>query len=392
MKFCFYKYLERTFLYIMRHSVKYEEILLYKESKRGFTKQIMDPKFNYKDIKGYNPYFLKWGYKFPHYESVYFSQQTGVKSDLYLPVNLYNNYIFPYLNQSLWRWGYADKNMFPRLFNIEEAQKHVDVLIPEYIVYCDNGRYFKKDDTICTKPEAINAVVNFNDSFIIKPTVESAHGRGVKKISKNDINFDYISTLFDEYGSNFTIQKVIVQHPDLAAFNPTSVNTIRITTYQDPRGNVKILYAAQRFGGVGKVYDNADDPHGSGGFVGIMDDGTFIRDIHHYRNMETGRLDDKMPAKVPCYEKVKECVKFMHTRFPHFALIGWDVTVTPEGHPLIIEYNFNPGLGTGQLANGPFFEKEDLEEILEGIRQSNTVLIKKVCVIFKNKPSYWTKS
>lgn len=384
------KILSRLFWELYKKTYPITDDFLYADNRRRFHEKMMDPAFPYKKYKGINPYFAKWGFKFPIYECEYYAQQNGVKSDLYLPIAFYNKYIFPYLDQDAWHWGYADKNMFARLLNIEDAQKYVDVLIPECIVCCDNGQYYIQGNNHCSRNEAIDYVCKFADDFIIKPTVESSHGHGVAKINAEEINYNKIASLFTDYGENFTIQKLIIQHKDLAAFNPTSVNTIRITTYLKKNGEVKILYAAQRFGGKGKVYDNADDPNGSGGFCAILDDGSIKREVHHYRNMQVGRLEDNIPAKIPYYDKVKDCVKFMHTRFPHFALIGWDVTVTPEGHPLIIEYNFRPGLGTGQLANGPLFNKEDLDEIMKDVSKARNVPFKKIRVKFPNRPPYWS--
>lgn len=363
---------------------------LYAANAKRFKEKIMDPKFSFKDYKGVNPYFAKWGYKFPMYECEYYAQQTGVKSDLYLPISLYTQLIFPYLDHSGWWWGFANKNLFARLLNIENAQKHIDVKIPECIVCCDNHQYYIRGVDHCSKDEAIQFVCDSGCDFVIKPTMQSSHGHGVAKILTNEITFDKVSSLFDDYGANFTIQKVIIQHEDLAAFNPTSVNTIRITTYLKKNGEVKILYASQRFGGEGKVYDNADDPNGSGGFCAIMEDGTVSREIHHYRNMKIGKLNDNIPSKIPNYDKVKECVKYMHKRFPHFALIGWDMSVTPDGHPLIVEYNFQPGLGTGQLAHGPMFDRDDLDEIMEAISKSRYILSPKIKMKFIDRPSYWS--
>lgn len=341
---------------------------LYKDSISRFRKKMMDPEFEWKKYaKEINPYFKQFGFNISSLESEYYAACTGVKSDLYLPIALYEKLIFPYLNTYYWRLGYSDKNIIPRLLNIPEAQKHVDILIPEYIVYCDYGRFYMPEDKPCTKEEAIKKVCSYHEDLIIKPTINSSHGNGVKKILADEISEEKIKEIISHYGKNFTIQKVVVQHPDLAAFNPTSVNTIRITTYQDFKGEVKVLYASQRFGGKGKIYDNADDPKGSGGFCPIQPDGTVKREVHHYRNLKTTPLDESVPGIIPCYDKVVAAVKFLHTRFPQFGLIGWDMTVTPEGHPLVIEYNFFPGLGTGQLAHGPMFSKEDLDEIMERV-------------------------
>lgn len=363
-----------------------EQDRLYYQSIARFRKKMMDPTFEWEQYNDrINPYFKKFDFRFSTLESEYYAECTGIKSDLYLPIALYENIIYPYLNPDPWRVGYCDKNMFPRLLNINEAQKLVDVQIPECITYCDNGRFYLPKDVPCTRKEAIDAVLSCNTNFIIKPTIDSWHGRGVRKVNNEEFCVQFLNDLFDQYGKNFTIQKVIRQHPMLAAFNPTSVNTIRITTYLDFNGEVKVLYASQRFGGEGKVYDNADDPNGSGGFCQIMKDGTVCREIHRYRNLKTSHLKSNVPEQIPCYDKVVEVVKFMHTRFPQFGLIGWDMTVTEDEHPLLIEYNFFPGLGTGQLAHGPMFEKEDLDEIMERIANHKFRYLPKAEISFPDR-------
>lgn len=370
-----------------------EKRWLYRENKRRFINKMMDPSFDWKKYAHtYNPYYMKWGYKFPMYEFEYYAQNTGVKSNLYLPIRFYQRYIFTYLDHDAWHWGYADKNMFARLLNIEEAKKHVDVLVPECVACCDNGRYFiGGTDITCSFEEAVTAVMETSENCIIKPSIESSHGHGIMKIAPEGKSKEQITSILERYGNNFVVQKEIRQHPELAKLNSTSVNTIRIATYQDFKGKVKVLYASQRFGGKGKIYDNADDPNGSGGFCVISPDGTLNREVHHYRNMKKTYLSDDITAKVPYFEKVKEAVLFLHTRFPNFALIGWDVTVTPEGHPVIIEYNFQPGLGSCQLAHGPMFCKEDLDEIMERVSKGKIAKRTKYVVNFPSKESFWTK-
>jgi hypothetical protein len=368
-----------------------EKWYLYRENDKRFFKKMMDPSFNWKQYAHeYNPYYLKWGFKFPMYEFEYYAQNTGVKSDLYLPIRFYQRYIFPYLDHDTWHWGYADKNMFSRLLDIKDAQQYIDVLVPECVACCDNGRYFINGaEKSCTFNEVVEAVMHTNEDMIIKPSIQSSHGHGITKITSTDKKEDFVVNLIRQFGANFTIQKVIEQHPDLAKLNPTSVNTIRIATYQDFKGNVKVLYASQRFGGKGKIYDNADDPNGSGGFCAIESDGTLKREVHHYRNMKITYLDDDIMKKVPYFDKVKTAVLFLHTRFPNFALIGWDVTITTDGHPVIIEYNFQPGLGSCQLAHGPMFSKEDLDEIMGKVAEGRIVRRNKYVVDFPSKEKYW---
>lgn len=341
---------------------------LYHISKQEFKSKLMDPTFPWKKYdKEINPYFKKWGFKFSSLESEYYRQCTGVESDLYIPLGLFNHMILPLLNNMEWRWGFADKNVTDRMLNVSDAPSGLDIKLPETIVGCQNGRFYLGQNQPCSYEEALDAVLSYGKDFIIKPSLDSSHGNGVKKVLASEISASMLPGLFKDYGKNFAIQKVLVQHPVLAAFNPTSINTVRITTYQDFKGEVKILYAAQRFGGKGKIYDNADDPHGSGGFCAIAMDGTIDRKIHHYRNMKCDTISDDIPEKIPYFEKLKETVIYLHRRFPHYGLIGWDTSLTPDGNPIVIEYNFVPGMGTGQLANFPIFSKEDLDEIMKRV-------------------------
>ena len=348
---------------------------LYYMSKDEFKSKLMDQNFPWKKYdNSLNPYFLQWGFRFSSLESKYYSQCTGVESDFYVPLGLFNHVILPFLNNTNWRIGFADKNIANRMLDVIDTQQHIDVRFTECITSCQNGHFYIAQNTPCGYDDSIQEILNYRKDFIIKPSVDSSHGKGIKKILAEEINRELIENLYKQYGKNFTVQKVLVQHPSLAAFNPTSINTIRITTYQDFNGNVKILYAAQRFGGKGKIYDNADDPNGSGGFCAISMDGIVDRKVHHYRNMKTDILDDAIPNKIPCFEKIKDAVIFLHRRFPHYGIIGWDASLTPDGHPVIIEYNFVPGMGTGQLANFPFFPKEDLDEIMKRIHNFRTKL------------------
>lgn len=378
---------------IIKYVLPPKSPFLYKANRNLFFSKMMDPSFNWKQYAHeYNPYYLKWGFKFPMYEFEYYAQNTGVKSDFYLPIRLYQKYIFNYLDHDAWHWGYADKNMFARFLDIKDAQKYIDVLLPECVSCCNNGRYFLGGcEQSCSYDDAVLSVMNSKEDLIIKPSIESSHGHGLMKIHANHKNKDSVEDIFRSYGNNFVIQKVIVQHPELAKLNPTSVNTIRIATYQDFKGEVKILYASQRFGGKGKIYDNADDPKGSGGFCAILNDGTLQREVHHYRNMKKTYLCESIMDKIPYYERIKKAVLFLHTRFPNFALIGWDVTVTPDGHPVIIEYNFRPGLGSCQLAHGPMFSKEDLDEIMERVSKGKIQKRMKYVVEFPSKEKYWMR-
>lgn len=351
-----------------------EKEYLYNHSLYNFKRRFMDPTFEWKKYKGLiNPYFAKWGFKFPLVESAYYSKVSGIDAYHYLPFTLYSRYIFSYLNKQAWYWGYADKNMFHRFLDIKQAQNDIDILMPICIGCCSNGRFFLGNDIPCSFDELLNRVVEYDEDIIIKPTIESSHGTGVIMIKVVEKTKNMVFDILSKYSSDYTIQKKIEQHPSLAIFNESSVNTIRITTYQDFNGNVKIINSSQRWGGKGKVFDNADSGS-DGGFCGINDDGSYKREIHKIRHIETYPMPEYFPISVPSYDKIKDAVLHLHHRFPQFALIGWDMTVDKNGHPVVVEYNFRPGLTSSQCANGPLFSEEDLDEIMNHIVKRNLSL------------------
>ena len=373
---------------LLKIAIVGEEEYLYNHSLKHFLKRFMDPNFDWKKYKGeINPFFAKWGFKFPLVESAYYSEASGIKAYHYLPFTLYSRYIFSYLNRQAWYWGYADKNMFHRFLDIKQAQKEIDVQLPICVGCCDNGRYFIGNDTPCSFEELVNIVVEYKKDIIVKPTIESSHGSGVILITAYNKTKTSIVDTLSKYGFNYTIQEKIVQHQSLAAFNETSVNTIRITTYQDFNGKVKIINSSQRWGGKGKVFDNADS-ESDGGFCGINDDGSYKREIHKIRHKNSVPMPEHFPKYVPSYEKVKAAVLYLHHRFPQFALIGWDITVNQEGHPIVVEYNFRPGLTTSQLANGPLFSEEDLEEIMNHISKRKLSLRMTTMLSFDDKKDF----
>lgn len=365
-----------------------EKEYLYHHSLKNFKKRFMDPNFDYKRYEGQiNPYFAKWGFKFPLVEAAYYSKASGIEAYHYLPFSLYSRYIFSYLNRQTWYWGYADKNMFHRFLDIKSAQKEIDVLLPVCVGCCDNGRFFIGNDTPATFEELVNAVFLCQKDVIVKPTIESSHGSGVILIGANDKTREKIVAELSKYDNNYTIQEKIIQHPVLSAFNETSVNTIRITTYQDFNGNIKVINSSQRWGGKGKVFDNADSGS-DGGFCGINDDGTYKRAIHKIRHVETWPMPDNYPVSVPSYEKVKKAVIYLHHRFPQFALIGWDMTVDENGHPVVVEYNFRPGLTSSQHANGPLFSEDDLNEIMDHVAKRKLSLSITPSLTFEDKKDF----
>lgn len=210
--------------------------------------------------------------------------------------------------------------------------------------------------------------------FIIKPAIESGRGRDVLLVSgeKKKEDIEKILTSFD---SDYIFQEVLRQHADLAKLNPTSLNTCRVYTYL-PVGETKhvVLGSAVRFGGKGAYRDNACT---GGGFCKIHEDGHIDDKICQYRFWGRRSLKDEKnltDLKFPSYNDVLQTCIECHRQLPYMDLVGWDIAVSEDGTPVLIELNQYPDCEFIQLFNGPMFG-EYTECLIEAIKDNTTQLV-----------------
>ena len=182
-----------------------------------------------------------------------------------------------------------------------------------------------------------------------------------------------VADLFSNYNRDFIIQSKLVQHPDLAKLNPTSVNTIRVLSYRR-ENEVIILYAVIRIGRMGKSVDNetaggikADIDLATGRIKGLAFGNSTEKDMPQ---TDSGVVLDKY--LIPSFPQVLEFVKDLHQRLPFFRLVGWDISVDTNGNPVMIEWNRSAELS--QVAHGPAFGEYTEEILASALKERNSIL------------------
>lgn len=285
------------------------------------------------------------GKKVPLYCHEYFYSRTGVFSKDYIPKDFYTLELRPKANVYKFQEAYDDKSIYDIILAGEN--------VVHAILKNMNGYYYYEGKPVSEK-EAIELCQNM-DGVIIKPTMEM-QGNGVKLLKvingKTNVNDLTIGELFKQYNRNFLIQERVRQHKDIAALNPTSVNTMRILTYRSGM-EVLIIYSVIRIGRSGQVIDNQcaggistaitkDGKLGKAAFGGYTEDNILVTD--------TGITLDGY--QLPSYDKAIEFVKRLHMKLPYFNIIGWDVSIEENGDPILIEYNTNPGLSQSAFCSG----------------------------------------
>ncbi|MGH0037135.1 MAG: sugar-transfer associated ATP-grasp domain-containing protein [Myxococcota bacterium] len=158
-----------------------------------------------------------------------------------------------------------------------------------------------------------------------------------------------------ELGGSFLVESYLVQHPDYAAFNPSSVNTLRLWTLQPLGGDPKVVLGYLRIGRQGSLVDNQC----SGGIVAPVDlDTGLLRAA--LDGLPERREYPSHPDHGAAIEGQKACrldeavslARHALGAFPKLRFAGFDIAMTGEG-PAVIEMNVCPDLVGAAFADVP---------------------------------------
>ncbi len=181
--------------------------------------------------------------------------------------------------------------------------------------------------------------LNNKEHFFIKKS-DGMFGLGVQKIYVKDI--EDISATFQEYKEKkYLCEETLTQCKEMAEFNDSSINTLRIVSLISPEGDVKIMGGLLRVGRKGKVADNFHH-QGIAAFIdpitGIVCttgiDKENIRRVIHPDSMKK-----IVGFQIPCWNEVINTIKKAAIVFPDMRYIGWDVVITSDYKIALVEGN-----------------------------------------------------
>ncbi len=251
----------------------------------------------------------------------------------FIPDPIWFQRILPYYNNYSYTAAYADKGIYSRILR--------DVAKPDTVAKNMAGYYYDGDgDNLITREKAEQLCAQ-EDHLILKPS-GGTKGRGIMFYDRDDKTGQSIPELFNSMKSDFVVQRIVKQHPDLARLNPGTLNTVRVISFHF-KGEVHILSAQLRIGGVGSRVDNVS---AGGSACAIRPDGWLYeksvtrKSDWTYETASGIKLKD---IRVPNYEGIVETIKRLHCQVPYFNIIGWDFAVAEDGTPVFIEFNTKPG-------------------------------------------------
>ena len=218
------------------------------------------------------------------------------------------------------------------------------------------GGEFRHGQELLTDAEVDTIIRGISDDriFVKKFTGGAASGVSVFTKKENGVYVDkdgdiVSASMIRKKFSNqdFFFEKQIIQEPVLSQFNPDTVNTIRVLTY-----NNKIVSATVRFGGKGEYVDNVS----ANGVAVSLDIETGVlgdygmkmySTIEHFYEHPDSHIPFK-GTKVTQWSEVRSVVERTLKYLPYYKSVGFDVATTKEG-PVILEINTGAGINLSQM-------------------------------------------
>lgn len=275
--------------------------------------------------------------------------RSGIFSPKYLPQYIYSYYLRPNTVPENYMVPFQNKAYLPNLMGNAKQ--------PEMIVRKVDGIYYNGNFDHITRRQAVQIcldVLQNGIEIVVKPSGKGG-GKGVEFLSS--ATAEELDDMFKSKGKLFVVQKAIKQHPEMAGLNPSTVNTIRLTTVLH-NGEFKATAALIKIGSPTARVDNYK--HG-GCLLGVNLDGSVLPwalniDREKITELPSGvKLGEGGFSKVPCFDSVLEMAEKAHYCIPKIKVVSWDIAVDDENEAEIIEANFAGDLRMHQVLTGPVF-------------------------------------
>ena len=222
--------------------------------------------------------------------------------------------------------------------------KVIEIYNDKFKTYQTYKKYYQREVieiTTDSRFEEFDFFVKRHNRFIVKP-ISNYGGKGIHIVSVD--NQQGSINLFEDFKASGTVvlEELVEQAPDMAAFYPGSVNTIRIVTFYY-KGRLTKICAVLRMGRKGSEVDNAT----YGGIYAPIDMEHGI--IYTYAESYVGEKYAFHPdtgtqilgAKIPKWDELNSLMEELVKIVPEQNMIGWDMALTSKGW-IMIEANHDP--------------------------------------------------
>lgn len=238
----------------------------------------------------------------------------------------------------------------------------------KYKTYLKFKEYFRRDAVLITSDDDYDDFCSFvkaHPKFVYKPT-NKAFGDGIRLIDISQ--YESFKALFEEIIKDgvCVLEELIIQAPEMAELNASSVNTVRVPTIVTKDG-VKVLYPFLKVGKDNSFVDNG----GAGGILALIDLGTGIvcntptdeEGNRYILHPDTGK--QLVGFQIPRWNELLILAEKLASVMPSVRYVGWDLALTAEGW-VLVEGN-NDGMFVGQQMLDQIGKKEAYYSLINQI-------------------------
>lgn len=190
----------------------------------------------------------------------------------------------------------------------------------------------------CTREEFMR-FFNGHEAYFCK-SPDGMNGVGIEIVKKSDVNDP--DAFYKKCVENKTLlEEILVQSPELAAFNDTAVNSLRMVTLVCADDTVRVMAAVLRISRKGKFADNFHH-EGIAALIDIKTGIVYTTGVDRNWNRYVLHPDSKKQIvgfKVPHWGEIIDTVKKAAMVHPEVRYVGWDVMIKENGQIVLIEGN-----------------------------------------------------
>lgn len=176
-----------------------------------------------------------------------------------------------------------------------------------------------------------------HDRIFFKPEIAS-FGDGVEILTCDDD----LSEAYKRLKRSEAIgEEIVIQAEELAEFNDTSLNTLRVVTLIDKNGKSNIMFALLRTGRKGKIADNFHH-YGIASKIDIETGYICTTGVDREFQRYTIHPDSKKPIvgfKIPEWDAIKEFAIELSQQVKETRYVGWDIAIDKDYNICCIEGN-----------------------------------------------------
>ncbi|WP_040978345.1 sugar-transfer associated ATP-grasp domain-containing protein [Oceanobacillus jeddahense] len=301
-------------------------------------------------------------------------QKTRILADLGLSIFVYGSGINDYFQYQFYKRKHIDRKNFVvhrkrmRIVNTFNNKEDRKILDSKNFFNKKYNEYVQREwlDVSNSTFEEFNNFTIHNKKFIVKP-IDGSHGKGIRIVNIDEA-WDLHSLYEELIKEKPIIEELIVQNEEIAEFNPTSVNTLRVVSLVCPDGEVRIMTANFRVGNGERFADNFH--HNGIAALLNVDTGIVVTsgiDMNFNRYLIHPESKKQILGfRVPYWNEVIKTVKKAARVTPTVGYIGWDVAIGKNGEIIILEGNAaaDPDISQmpDQIGKWPLYEQYVLEK------------------------------